>query len=79
MKNFNIELGAFLGKRVTGIRGYASKEFGDDTPVFHVYSVDFDDGSSLSLDGEHDFAYVGLDGHEERLLELVTGEEEETP
>lgn len=62
---FWISLSKLTGKQVIDIRGrLAIAEWG---PTLCLSAVIFDDGSELSIEGEHDFPYV--DGEQPNLDE----------
>lgn len=76
----NLSLSSVLGKKVTDIQGYISMEFGD--PVFSISKIIFEDNSSMSVEGEHDMAYLCYDDHvsgftDEDLLALCDPEDDE--
>lgn len=56
-----LSLAKVMGKKIIDLEGYISAQFGLDTPVFNVCHVVFEDGTLLSLEGEHDIAYVPND------------------
>lgn len=56
-----LSLASMAGKKIIDLEGYISQEFGLDSPVFNVCNVVFEDGTLLSLQGEHDTAYVPAD------------------
>lgn len=55
--SYEIDLLKLVGKRVKAITGYLSMEFGYD-PSFKLCQIVFEDGTSMGVEGEHDFPYV---------------------
>jgi len=53
-------LSKFTGKKVADIVGFPSDPFGG-TPVFIVYQVVFEDGTTTYVEGEHDTPYIPPD------------------
>jgi len=53
------ELGLSLvvGKAIREVRGYVSKPFGPE-PRFKLTRIEFEDGSFVSVEGEHDYPYI---------------------
>lgn len=49
-------LSKLVGKSIKDIHGVISIELGD--PAFKPIAIVFDDGSTLRVEGEHDFPYV---------------------
>lgn len=56
-----LSLSSIIGKKIVDVQGYISQQFGDDTPVFNVCNITLSDGTKLSVEGEHDIAYVPYD------------------
>jgi hypothetical protein len=56
--DYLLSLSSVMGKKVADLQGYVCREFGDDTPVFHIAKVVFDDGTDYWIEGEHDNAYI---------------------
>lgn len=54
--DYEISLTKVLGKKVKDIRGYVTREF--DSSVFCMTRVEFDDGTFLGCEGEHDLPYL---------------------
>lgn len=78
MESWEKSLGNIVGKPISDVIGFISEEFG--IPVFQVTKICFLDGTSLWVEGEHDIAYIPVDGDlltEEKLDELLEKEEEE--
>ena len=44
------------GREIKEVRGYLSQEFGD--AVFKVTEIEFEDGSHIDVEGEHDIPYL---------------------
>lgn len=63
---FDVSLELFVGKKIKCIRGSISDPFGT-VPIFVLRRIDFEDGTNLHIDGEHDVPY------------LSTGKDEEFP
>lgn len=57
--NYRISLSKLIGKRVIDASGYVSGEFGFS--VFKICDLIFEDGTSISIDGDHDIAYIPQD------------------
>jgi len=53
---FLISLSKLIGKPIKDIHGHLSDEYGGVT--FVLYSIVFEDGTSMSVEGEHDFPYL---------------------
>ena len=51
-----ISLNALIGKKITDVHGWYSTEFGD--PSFLIYSIVCEDGTTLTVGGEHDHPYI---------------------
>jgi hypothetical protein len=71
--SFFMSLNKLLDKRVVDIRCGISKEWGE--PVVTCYSILFDDGTSVSLQGEHDIIYIDDTTCSEEQLDLLYEEE----
>ena len=55
------------GKKVRDIEGYVTDEFGDCT--FKLCTIVFEDGSSQSVEGEHDLPY--LIDYDDKIIKLM--------
>ena len=53
---YEIGLTKVVGKKVKEVKGYLSKEL--DEPVFKLCTIEFEDGTILGVEGEHDFPYL---------------------
>lgn len=53
---FRVSLSKLIGKPVKDVRGYLSNIGGGIT--FKLTEIEFDDGTFLSVEGEHDFPYL---------------------
>ena len=51
-------LSQLTGKKIKDIAGYFSAEWGVDSLVFQLTQVEFEDGTHLWIEGEHDMPYV---------------------
>lgn len=51
-----LSLGKLAGKKIKDIGGYITGEF--DDPTFKLCFIEFEDGSQLGCEGEHDMPYV---------------------
>jgi hypothetical protein len=72
-----LSLEKIVGSRIKQVRGYVSRELGD--PTFKLHSIDFANGLTLEIEGEHDFPYVcGEAGgfNDENLAEIWRQESE---
>ena len=54
--DYEIGLTKLIGKPVKEIHGYLSREY--DEPTFKLTKVEFEDGTILGAEGEHDFPYL---------------------
>lgn len=54
--DYEIGLSKVLGRKIKEIHGYTSSEF--DEPTFKLTKVEFEDGTFLGCEGEHDFPYL---------------------
>lgn len=54
--DYEISLSKLIEKPIKDIRGYLSSEFGD--AVFKLTEVEFEDGTFLGVEGEHDLPYL---------------------
>lgn len=51
-------LSSFKDSPVRDIEGYVSTAFGDDIPVFKIFCIHFEDGSTAFVEAEHDMPYI---------------------
>jgi hypothetical protein len=51
-------LSKFVGKKIVDVAGWPADPFGG-APLFQIWQIVFEDGSTVYLDGEHDVAYIG--------------------
>lgn len=58
--DYLFSLNKFVGKKVVDIVGFPSDPFGE-TPLFDISRIIFDDGTEVSVEGEHDVAYLPSD------------------
>lgn len=66
--SYTIGLTKVIGKAIKEIHGYTSTEY--DDPVFKLCKVEFEDGTFLGCEGEHDFPYLvkwGMEGVTENV------------
>src|SRR5687768_3819539 len=56
IEDYRFSLSKLVGSNIKDIEFMISNEFG--FPVIQLLSIDFEDGSSFSCEGEHDIAYV---------------------
>ena len=54
--DFEFSLTKMSGLKIKDIFGYVSREF--DDPVFNITKIVMGDGSKISVEGEHDIAYI---------------------
>lgn len=54
--DWQLSLVKLVGLKVKDIRGYITTEFGD--PVIKLTEIEFEDGTELCCEGEHDMPYV---------------------
>lgn len=74
-------LNKLVGKKIVDIDGYPSDPFGG-TPLFSMFRVVFEDGTSIHVEGEHDVAYIPANDKlknmdEDTLQEFIEKDEEE--
>jgi hypothetical protein len=58
--DWEFSLSKFVGKKIVDIIGYPSDPFGG-TPLFAISQIVFEDGTKVSVEGEHDVAYIPAD------------------
>jgi len=51
-----LSLSKLTGKKIKDIGGYITNEFGE--PTFKLCFIEFEDGSQLGCEGEHDMPYT---------------------
>lgn len=54
--SYEIDLLKLVGKRAKAITGYLATDFGHTS--FKLCRIVFEDGTSMGVEGEHDFPYV---------------------
>lgn len=64
-----LSLAAVMGRKIKGVAGWVSGEFGDDTLVFKITRIVFDDNSFEDVEGEHDLPYIASDEEHQALFE----------
>ena len=69
IKPYEQSLSAIKGKKITDIVGYVTAEYGDDTLVFKLTRILFEDGSHEDVEGEHDFPYIPSEARTQTLFE----------
>jgi len=74
-------LNKLVGKKIVDITGYPSDPFGG-TPLFKIFSIMFEDGTSIHAEGEHDVPYIPATDKlqnmdEDTLEEFIEKDEEE--
>ncbi len=55
--NWLFSLSKFTGKKVVDITGWPTDPFGG-APVFQIYQIVFEDGTTAFAEGEHDTPYI---------------------
>jgi len=70
-------LSKLVGKKIADIIGYPSDPFGG-APLFKIWQIVFEDGTTVCVEGEHDVAYIpatdGLNNMDEDTLQgLIDG------
>lgn len=60
-KYANISLNKLLENEIVDVECWISGEFGKDNLVIELYTLVFKDGRRISIDAEHDIAYVNED------------------
>jgi hypothetical protein len=55
-EKYFFSLNKIAGQKIKDITVMVSYEF--DDPVFSLHSIEFEDGTSLFVEGEHDIAYI---------------------
>lgn len=53
-------LNKLVDKKIADVIGYPSDPFGG-TPVFVIYQIIFEDGTTANVEGEHDTPYIPSD------------------
>lgn len=56
-ENWLFSLNKLVGKKVVDITGYPADPFGG-TPLFKIFAIVFEDGTTIHVEGEHDVAYI---------------------
>lgn len=56
VSDYEIGITKIIGKKIKEIRGYLTSEFDDLT--FKMTKVEFEDGTFLGCEGEHDMPYL---------------------
>ena len=56
VSDYEIGLTLLLNKKVKEVRGYLSWKY--DEPTFELTKIEFEDGTMLGVEGEHDFPYL---------------------
>lgn len=59
--DYFFSLSKFVGQKIVDITGYPACPFGESTPVFKIYSIVFEDGTRVFVEGEHDTPYIPAD------------------
>lgn len=72
-----VSLAKLLSQPVVDLQGHFSTEFGE--PVFSISCIMLADGTSISVGGEHDIAYIDqeLPGISDEVLEALNAEQDE--
>ncbi len=68
-----------VGKKIADITGYPSDPFGG-SPVFKLFQIIFEDGTSVFTEGEHDVPYISdneIHNLDEETLQSFIEEDEE--
>lgn len=55
--NYTIGFCKLTGRAIKELHGYLSCEFGPDV-TFKVCHIELDDGTTIDVEGEHDFPYL---------------------
>jgi len=80
--DYEISLTKLIGKPIADVRGYLTAEFGE--PIFKMTKVEFEDGTFLGCEGEHDLPYLVNWGRTEQpnydaeTLERLYDEDDDT-
>lgn len=56
MRGYEKSVATLFGKVIADVAGYRADEFGD--PCFKLTRIYFTDGTSIDIEGEHDFPYL---------------------
>jgi len=56
VSDYEIGLTKMLDKKIKEVRGFVTNNFGD--PVFELTKIEFEDGTLLGCEGEHDCPYL---------------------
>lgn len=75
LHDFEQSLTLTLGKKIKDIYGYVSAEFGEDTLVFKITRIIFEDGTDEQVEGEHDFPYIPAQNNDTYELHYKPDEE----
>lgn len=59
--DWELSLNKLVSKKIVDVTGYASCPFDECTPVFKIYQIIFEDGTNISVEGEHDVPYLPAD------------------
>lgn len=70
LRDHEKSLSAIIGKKIVEVAGYPSNEFGDDTLVFKITRIIFENGFALGVAGKHGMPYVPNDEEMQEILEL---------
>ncbi len=74
LKEYEKSLMAIEGKKIVDVAGYVSAEYDEDTLVFKLTRILFEDGTWENVEGEHDMPYIP---NEERTQALFAPHYEE--
>ena len=68
--SYEISLARLVEKPIADVYGYVANEFGE--PSFKLTRIAFADGTSVDVEGEHDFPYVSEVGSGQPNLDSET-------
>lgn len=76
---WQLSLNKLTGKKIVDVIGYPSCPFDENTPVFKICEVVFEDGTTVNVEGEHDTPYIpaddGLNNMDEKTLKKLSDDE----
>ncbi len=64
LRNHEKSLSDLVDKKVAHVAGYVSANFGNETLVFKITRIVYEDGSADVVDSEHDMSYIAANNNE---------------
>lgn len=68
---FYLSLSKVYGKKVKDLVGFISTPFDEDTYIFKISKVVFEDGTDEWLDGEHECAFIPMSDTNEKTFKSL--------